>query len=88
MSERTKIGFALFAVALGIYVLAYAATVRRPELQYFAGCFSGRVYWSHEYRFLGCGLSCRAVDLVFAPAHWLDQRIRTDYWLAFEVPAS
>lgn len=76
------LGFAVCA-----YVLAYAVTIRRPE-QYFAGSFRGPVYFSHEYRVFGCRLSFPGVDFVFAPAHWLDQRIRKDYWLAFEIPES
>ena len=76
-----------FGLALCVYALAYAATVRRPD-QFFAGSFRGRVYFSHEYRVFGCRLSFPALDSVFAPAHRLDQRIRKDYWLAFEIPES
>ena len=87
MNARATNILAAFGFAICVYVLAYAAMVRRPH-QFFGGLFQGRVYFSHEYRAFGYRLSFPAVEFVFAPAHWLDQRIRKAYWLAFEIPAS
>jgi|SRR6185369_5800142 hypothetical protein len=85
MRARAENIVATLGFGLCIYVLAYAATVRRPD-QLFCGWYRGPVYFSHEYHFFGCRLSFPAVDFIFAPAHWLDQRLRKDYWLAFEIP--
>ncbi len=72
--KRRKLIYAMWiAVAAGIYVDAYYATVFPPR-----GVICGPGPW-HSYRINGYRLPRQSYTF-FAPIHWVDRKIRPQTW--------
>jgi len=78
MSTRVTTVLLVFGFALFFYLLAYALTVR-PVAMYTSGVGPWRI--PPDYQFFGRPISHRFIHAAFAPLHWLDERIRKDYWV-------